>query len=147
MADAHSLCARQRPTVEVDRWRPAPLPDDLDLPPTHAPSAGAKGLHHRLLGGEAAGKLRSTAPAVGPLSIGIDPLQEALAVPLGDTPDSAYLNYVDPVYQHLAQRPFVIPAASRIRGTRDSQPMAMMCTPLHIGRISRMIRAVISTLA
>lgn len=83
------------PPVEEHERLAAAVWQNLDVAPTDAANAGAKGLHHRLLGGEPGRKLRDPPAAVRYFVPRVDTLKEAVAVPADDVLNAFDLNDVD----------------------------------------------------
>jgi len=66
--------------VQINERLTATIGQDLDFAPADASDAGAQGLHHRFLGGEADRKLANAAAAVGYLERRVDAAEESLRV-------------------------------------------------------------------
>jgi len=87
--------------------------NDLHLAPVDSVEAGAEGLGNRLFRCETGCEFGEMATTVGDFAVGINPVQEAVAVPLKHPADSMDFDGVDPVCHPEGDGPTVLPGRLR----------------------------------
>ena len=120
---------RSAPPCRITTGLPRALGEDLDLAPANPAHASAERLHHGFLAREAGCELRGAVATVVKLALGIDALEEALAVPIEhalkalqqqqvDAAGEVGRHWADRITVHCVRSPARRARLRRVRGAR-----------------------------
>src|SRR5690606_5408184 len=98
MAKPEQFCPGFRGVMQDQDGLATAVRKRLDVAPAHAADARPQGLHRGFFSGEPGRQLGWAVPVALALSLGVDAVEEALAVPLEDAGDALDLDDVNPYF-------------------------------------------------